>query len=43
MLQALVRGERVLGAVPAVAELAYVQGVRLLVLILEMTLQGVVA
>lgn len=37
------RGQRVLGAVRPVAELAHVQGVRFLVLILEMTLQGVVA
>lgn len=43
VLQALVRGERVLGAVAAVAELAHVQRVRLLVLILEVSLEGVVA
>lgn len=43
MLQALVRGERVLGAVPSVAELAHVQSVRLLVLVLEVPLERVVA
>lgn len=43
MLKALVRRQRVLGSIPAVAELTYVEGIRLLVLILEMTLQGVVA
>lgn len=43
VLEALVRGEAVLGAVPAVAELAHVQGVRLLVLVLEVPLQRVVA
>lgn len=43
VLEAPVRRQRVLGAVPAVAELAHVEGVRFLVLVLEMTLQGVVA
>lgn len=43
VLQALVRRERVLGAVPPVAELAHVQRVRLLVLVLEVPLQRVVA
>lgn len=43
VLQTLVRCERVLGAVPPVAELAHVQRVRLLVLILEVPLQRVVA
>lgn len=43
VLKALVGGQRVLGAVAAVAELAHVQRVRLLVLVLEMALEGVVA
>lgn len=43
VLQALVRRQRVLGAVPPVAELAHVQRVRLLVLVLEVPLQRVVA
>lgn len=43
VLQALVRRERVLGAVSPVAELAHVQRVRLLVLVLEVSLQRVVA
>lgn len=43
VLQALVRRQRVLGPVPAVAELADVQRVRLLVLVLEVALEGVVA
>lgn len=42
MLQALVRRQRVLGPVPPVAELAHVQRVRLLVLVLEVSLQGIV-
>lgn len=42
VLQALVRRQRVLGAVPPVAELAHVQRIRLLVLILEVSLQGIV-
>lgn len=37
------RREAVLGAVPPVAELAHVERVRLLVLVLEVTLQRVVA
>lgn len=43
MLEALVCGQGVLGAVPTVAEFADVERVRLLVLVLEVTLQGVVA
>lgn len=43
MLQALVRRQRVLGAVAPMAELAHVQRVRLLVLVLEVALQRVVA
>jgi len=43
MLQALVRGQRVLGAIPPVAKLAHIQRVRLLVLVLEVPLQRVVA
>lgn len=43
MLQALVRGEAVLGAIASVAELAHVERVRLLVLVLEVALQRVVA
>lgn len=42
VLQALVRRQGVLGPVPSVAELAHVQGVGLLVLILEVSLQGIV-
>lgn len=38
MLQALMRGEGVLGAVAPVAELAHVQCIGLLVFILEMAL-----
>lgn len=43
VLQALVRGETVLGAVATVAELADVERVGLLVLVLEVALQRVVA
>jgi hypothetical protein len=43
VLQALVRRERVLGAVAPVAELAHVQRVGLLVLVLEVPLERVVA
>ena len=43
MLQALVRRERVLRAVPPVAELAHVERVGLLVLVLEVPLERVVA
>lgn len=43
VLEALVGGEGVLGAVAPVAELAHVHRVRLLVLVLEVALQGVVA
>lgn len=43
VLQTLMRRERVLGAVPPVAELAHVQRVRLLVLVLEVSFQRVVA
>lgn len=43
MLQALVRGEAVLGAIASVAELAHVERVRLFVLVLEVALQRVVA
>lgn len=42
VLQALVRGQRVLGPVPPVTELAHVQRVRLLVLVLEVSFQGIV-
>lgn len=42
VLEALVRGKRVLGAVPPMAELANVQRVRLLVLVLEVPLERVV-
>lgn len=42
VLQALVRRQRVLGPVPPVAELAHVQRVRLLVFVLEVSLQGIV-
>lgn len=42
MLQTLVRGERVLGPVPPVTELAHVQSVGLLVLVLEVSFQGIV-
>lgn len=42
MLKTLVGCQRVLRSVPPVAELAHVQRVRLLVLILEMSFQGVV-
>lgn len=38
MLQTLVRGQRVLGAVASMAELAHVQSVGLLVLVLEVSL-----
>lgn len=38
VLQTLVGGERVLGTIPPVAELAYVERVRLLVLVLEVPL-----
>lgn len=43
MLQTLVRGERVLSAIPSVAKLAHVQRIRLFVLVLKMSLQRVVA
>lgn len=43
VLQALVRGERVFRPVPPMAELAHVQRVRLLVLVLEVALERVVA
>lgn len=43
MLQTLVRGERVLGAVAAMAKLAHVQRVGLLVLVLKVSLERVVA
>lgn len=43
MLKTLVGGERVLGAVAPIAELADVECVRLLVLVLEMALERVVA
>lgn len=36
-------GQRVLGAIPSMTKLAHVQRVRLLVLVLEMSLQRVVA
>lgn len=42
VLQALVRGQRVLRPVPPVAEFAHVQRVRLLVLVLEVSFQGIV-
>ncbi|CAH4028185.1 unnamed protein product [Pieris brassicae] len=43
VLQALMGGERVLGAIPSVAELTNVERVGLLVLVLEVALEGVVA
>lgn len=43
MLKTFVSGQRVLGAVFPLAELADIEGVRPLVLILEMPLKGVVA
>lgn len=43
VLQTLVRGQTVLRAVPAMAEFAHVQRVRLLVLVLKMSFQRVVA
>ncbi|KAK9885304.1 hypothetical protein WA026_010798 [Henosepilachna vigintioctopunctata] len=43
MLEALVRGQGVLGAITSVAEFTYVQRVGLLVLVLEVALEGVVA
>lgn len=43
MLQALVRGERVLGTIASMTELAHVQRVGLLVLVLEVALERVVA
>lgn len=43
MLQTLVRGQRVLCAISTVTELAHVQRIRLLVLVLEVALQRVVA
>lgn len=43
VLETLVRGEAVLGAVATVAELAHVQRIRLLVFVLEVALQRVVA
>jgi len=39
MLQALVRRQGVLGAIPPMAELTHIQCVRLLVLVLEVPLQ----
>lgn len=42
VLQTLVRGQRVLGPVPPVAELAHVQRVGLLVLVLEVSFQRVI-
>lgn len=42
VLQALVRRQRVLRPVPPVAELAHVQRVRLFVLVLEVSFQGIV-
>lgn len=43
MLQALVRGQAVLGPVPSPAELAHVQRVGPIVLVLEVSLKRVVA
>lgn len=43
MLQTLVRGERVLGPVTSVTELAHVERVGLFVLVLEVSLERVVA
>lgn len=42
VLEALVRGQRVLGPVPSVAELADVQSIGLLMLVLEVSFQGIV-
>lgn len=42
VLQALMGGQGVLGPVPSVAELADVQGVGLLMLVLEVSFQGIV-
>lgn len=43
MLQALVRSQRILGAITTMAEFAHVQRVRLFVFILEVTFERVVA